>query len=393
MRVAINGMGIAGPTLAYWLRHWGHEPVLFERAPAMRTGGYIIDFWGLGYDIAERMGIVSTLRASGYEMQRLLMLDGDGREEAHMDLTPLYEAQRGRFISVARADLAAALAGACEGIPIHFNLSMSSITRDGDTSVVTLTDGRQERFDLVVGADGLHSQVRALTFGPEAQFERFLDCYVAAFRVRGYPHRDELTFVSHTLRGRQAARVSLRDDETVVMLVCGTERIGAAHHAHADPRPVLRQAYGDMGWEVPELLDAMDAADDVYFDRVSQIHLPRWGEGRVALVGDAAACPSLLAGEGSGLGMLEAYVLAGELHQAAGDCARAIAAYEQRLRTFVAGKQKGATWFRGFFAPRTDTGLLVRKWAVRAFALPWLGKPFWSRSLRDDFTLPEYHMQ
>ncbi len=392
MRVAINGLGIAGPTLAYWLRRSGHDPVLFEKAPALRSGGYLIDFWGLGYEIAERMGIMPTLRERSYQMQRLLMVDGDGREEAHMDLTPLYEAQRGRFISVARADLASALAGACQGIPIHFNVSIDAIATDAAGSLVTLTDGRQERFDLVVGADGLHSQVRALTFGPEARFERFLDCYVAAFRVRGYPHRDELTFVSHTVRGRQAARVSLRDDETVVMLVCGTERIGADHHGHGDPRPVLRQAYGEMGWEVPELLDAMDAAEDVYFDRVSQIHLPQWGAGGVALVGDAAACPSLLAREGSGLGMLEAYVLAGELHRADGDCARALAAYERRLRTFVSGKQKGALWFRGFFAPQTNAGVTMRKLAVRAFALPWLGKPFWSRSLHDDFTLPDYQM-
>ena len=113
----------------------------------------------------------------------------------------------------------------------------------------------------------------------------------------------------------------------------------------------------------------------------------------MALVGDAAACPSLLAGEGSGLGMLEAYVLAGELHRADGDCARAVAAYEGRLQTFVSGKQKGAIWFRGFFAPQTDAGLMVRKLAVRAFALPWLGKPFWARWLHDNVTLPEYQMR
>jgi 2-polyprenyl-6-methoxyphenol hydroxylase-like FAD-dependent oxidoreductase len=392
MRIAINGMGIAGPTLAYWLRRAGHDPVLFERAPAVRTGGYLVDFWGLGYEIAQRMGIMPTLRQRGYEMKRLKMVDGNGREEAHMDLAPLYEAQRGRFISVARADLASALVDACRGVPVHYNVSIGAIARENGGSLVTFTDGRQERFDLVVGADGLHSQVRALTFGPETQFERFLDCHVAAFRVRGYPHRDELTFVSHTVRGRQAARVSLRDDETMVMLVCGTERIGVDALAQGDPRRVLRRAYGDMGWEVPELLDSMDAAEDVYFDRVSQIHLPQWGTGGVALVGDAAACPSLLAGEGSGLAMLEAYVLAGELHRADGDCARALASYERRLRTFVSGKQKSATWFRGFFAPRTDTGLLVRNLAVRAFALPWLGKPFWARSLHDTFTLPEYQI-
>ena len=97
MRVAINGMGIAGPTLAYWLRRSGHDPVLFEKAPAVRSGGYLIDFWGLGYEIAERMGIISTLREHSYQMERLRMVDRDGREEAHMDLAPLYEAHRGRL--------------------------------------------------------------------------------------------------------------------------------------------------------------------------------------------------------------------------------------------------------------------------------------------------------
>jgi 2-polyprenyl-6-methoxyphenol hydroxylase-like FAD-dependent oxidoreductase len=176
------------------------------------------------------------------------------------------------------------------------------------------------------------------------------------------------------------------------MLVCDTERIGADHRGHGDPRPVLRQAFGEMGWEVPELLDAMDSAEDVYFDRVSQIHLPQWGVGNVALVGDAAACPSLLAGEGSGLGMLEAYVLAGELHRAGGDCLRALAAYEGRLRTFVSRKQKGATFFRGFFAPQTALGLMVRNLGIHVFALPVFGKWFWARALHDDFTLPEYQM-
>jgi 2-polyprenyl-6-methoxyphenol hydroxylase-like FAD-dependent oxidoreductase len=391
MRVAINGLGIAGPTLAYWLRRSGHDPVLFEKAPAFRTGGYLIDFWGLGYEIAERMGIMPTLREHGYVMKRLRMVDPRGREEGHMDLAPLYEAQRGRFISLARADLGRALAGACEGIPIHFGVSISEIVQDGADSIVTLSDGRQDRFDLIVGADGLHSHVRALAFGPEAQFERFLDCYVAAFRVRGYPHRDELTFVSHTVVGRQASRVSLRDDETLVLLICRAELV-ASPRGHDDPRPALRRAFGDMGWEVPALLDAMDASDDMYFDRVSQIHLPHWSANRVAVVGDAAACPSLLAGEGTGLGMLEAYVLAGELHRAGGDCARALAAYESRLQTFVSGKQKGALFFRGFFAPQTALGLMVRRLGVHVFALPLFGRRFWARSLHDDFALPDYQI-
>ena len=145
----------------------------------------------------------------------------------------------------------------------------------------TLSNGRQERFDLVVGADGLHSQVRELMFGPEARFETPLGCHVAAFRLPGYPRRDELTYVSHTVPKRQVARVALRDDETLVLLICRSELIDG-DPPREQQKAALRRAFGDMKWEVPEILDRMDKVDDVYFDRVSQIHLARWSAGRVA---------------------------------------------------------------------------------------------------------------
>ena len=389
MRVAINGTGVAGPTLAYWLRQFGHEPVLFEKAPALRTGGYLIDFWGLGYEIAERMGLVPILRERCYEMERMRMVDGDGREEATVNLTSMREALQGRFISLARADLVAALFDACDGIPAHFGVSVTAIDQAGKGVVVTLSDGRRERFDLVVGAGGLHSQVRELVFGPEAHFERSLGCYVAAFRIPGYPLRDELTYVSHTAPKRHVARVALRNDETLVLLVCRAELVNG-ESLRERPRAALRHAFHDMRWEVPDLLDRMDGVDDVYFDRVSQIHLPRWFSGRVALLGDAAACPSLLAGEGTGLAMTEAYVLAGELHRAAGDFRRAFAAYDTRLRAFVTAKQRAALRFRGFFAPQTALGLTVRNLVVHALSIPLVATPLLARSLHDDLVLPEY---
>jgi 2-polyprenyl-6-methoxyphenol hydroxylase-like FAD-dependent oxidoreductase len=391
MKVAINGIGVAGPTLAYWLRKFGHDPVLFEESAVVRTGGYLIDFWGLGYEIAQRMNLIATLRERCYEMERLRMIARDGRKQADVDLAPMRDALQGRFISVARADLAAALLGSCSGIPAHFGLSITAIEQDAAGCTATLSDGRQERYDLVVGADGLHSQLRALVFGPEADFEQFLDCHVAAFRVRGYPHRDELTYVSHTVARRHASRVSLRDDETLVLFVCRAELAnGNVPRDRESRKAILREAFDGMGWEVPELLDSMDAADDIYFDRVSQIWLPRWATGRVALLGDAAASPSLLAGEGAGLAMLEAYVLAGELHRANGDFALAFATFEGRLRAFVAAKQKSALWFRGFFAPDTAMGLAVRNVVVHALALPFIGRPLLARSFHDDFELPEY---
>jgi 2-polyprenyl-6-methoxyphenol hydroxylase-like FAD-dependent oxidoreductase len=389
MRIAINGVGIAGPTLAYWLRRFGHEPVLFERAPAARTGGYVIDFWGLGFEIAERMGLVPALLSRCYRMRRLSMVDADGKEVAGLNVDAVREQLGGRFISLARADLAAVLLKACEGVEVQFGVSIVDVVHDAEGVTAVLSDQRRERFALVVGADGLHSRIRELAFGPETRVEAPLGCHVAAFRMPGYPKRDELTYVSHTVRSRQAGRVSLHDDDTLALLICRSDLVdgGPPNEPHV---ACLRRVFGGMRWEVPDMLDRMEQADDLYFDRVSQIHLDRWTSGRVALVGDAAACASLLAGEGTGLAMIEAYVLAGELHRAGGDIASASAAYEARLRPFVAAKQKAALSLRQFFAPRTAVARWLRDLAVNALSLPVVGRHILARSLRDDFVLPDY---
>ncbi|MGH7583249.1 MAG: FAD-binding domain, partial [Gemmatimonadales bacterium] len=258
MRIAINGIGIAGPTLAWWLRHYGHEPVLYERAPALRTGGYLIDFWGLGYEIAERMGIIGTVRDRAYEVRRMDMVDANGRVEASVDLQPARDAMEGRYISIARSELGSALFTACDGIPAHFGVSITEMTDADDGATVTLSDGSHERYDLVVGADGLHSRIRKAAFGDGQQFEEFLDCCVAAFEVAGYPQRDDLVYVSHTEVNRHAARMSLRNDRTLVLFVWRSERL--ADDLPLDARKAaVRGAFESMGWEAPVLLDAMDA--------------------------------------------------------------------------------------------------------------------------------------
>ncbi len=383
MRVAINGIGIAGPTLAYWLSRAGHEPVLFETAPALRTGGYMIDFWGVGYEVAERMGLVPAVRERCYLMERLLMVDARGRREAALDFAPMRARLHGRFVSLARSDLSAVLFAACERTEARFGVSITGIEERGDGVAATLSDGSQERFDLVVGADGLHSRMREIVFGPQERFEKSLDCHVAAFQLAAYPRRDELTYVSHTVVGRQVGRVSLRNDQTLILLTCRSERV-PGDASRGGVRDALRHAFGGMQWEVPDILARMEEVEDVYFDRVSQIRLPRWSSGRVALVGDAAACPSLLAGEGTGLAMLEAYVLAQEIDRSNGDFARAFSGYEGRLRAFVTGKQKAALGFRGFFAPRTALALAVRNLAVNAMAVPFVAKLLLARSLDED---------
>lgn len=195
---------------------WPHE----SRDQRDRRGGYIIDFWGLGYELAERMGIAAELRERGYFIERLRMVDAEGRRRATIDVAPLRQRLGERFVSVARADVSGALFRACAGVEAHFGVAIEDVRQDAGSALVRLSDGRADRFDLVVGADGLHSRVRTILFGADGRVEVPIGCHVAAARLPDYPHRDELTYVSHTVPGRQVARVSMRGGETLVLFIC-----------------------------------------------------------------------------------------------------------------------------------------------------------------------------
>lgn len=392
MRIAINGTGVAGPTLAWWLKRYGYEPVLFERAPALRTGGYMIDFWGVGYEIAEKMGIVPELQQKGYAIESLRVVDKAGKQIAGMSTADARALAGGRFTSIARSDIAATLYHACESVETHFNTHITGITQ-GETGVTAqLSNGTTESFDLVVGADGLHSQIRSLIFGPNEQLEHSLGVNVAACTVAGYRPREELTYIAHPALQKQAARVSLREDRTLFLFTFRSALADRQPTNAADAKALLRTVFADMGWEVPAMLNWLDRTDDLYFDHVSQIRMDHWCKGRVALVGDAAACASLLAGEGTGLAMLEAYVLAGELHRAGGDHAVAFPQYETRLQPFLRKKQQSALNTIAFFAPKDRLQILLARLAISATSVPILSRFLLGQMLSDDIDLPLYGM-
>lgn len=390
LRVAISGAGVAGPALAHWLLRAGCEPTLIENAPAFRTGGYVIDFWGVGYRVAQRMGIEQAVRDAGYQVQRLVAVDDDGRVRASMRTDAFERLAGGRFTSLPRGDLAAAIYATvehhCETL---FDDSITAIDEHDGAVGLTLRSGKQRAFDLVVGADGLHSNVRRQAFGPDADYEHYLGCRVAACVVEDYRPRDERVYVIHSAPGKQAARFPLRDNRSLFLFVfrsAGTADPGSLQAR----KQVLRDEFHDAGWECPRMLDAVARAEDLYFDVVSQVHMPAWSRGRVALIGDAAACISLLGGEGTGLAMTEAYVMAGELLRANGDYRSAFPAYEARLRPLIARKQKAALGMINFFAARTHAGIWLRNMGIRAMNLPWLTHLIAGRSVRDGFELPEY---
>ncbi|MDF0601844.1 FAD-binding domain [Psychromarinibacter sp. C21-152] len=390
MRIGISGAGIAGPTLAWWLERAGHAPTLIERAPALRTGGYIIDFWGAGYTVAERMGLMDRIHARGYRLEELRLVDRHGRRAGGFSADVFHRATGGRFVSLPRGDLAAAIHGDLQRTETVFGRSVAELAPQDDRVGVTLDDGTAHEFDLLVGADGLHSQVRALGWGPQDRYERTLGYYVAAFETAGYPHRDPDVYVSHLAPQRSLSRFSLQGDRTMVLLVFSADLLdGPEPRDAAGRRALLHDVFGGCGWEAPEILRHLDGAEDLYFDRVSQIEIPEWHRGRTVLIGDAAACASLLAGEGTGLAMTEAYVLAAELQRAGADMPAALAAYETRLRDFIAGKQRAARGLASSFAPNSAFAVRLRQLATRLMRVGPLADLMIGRMLRDDVDLPD----
>jgi 2-polyprenyl-6-methoxyphenol hydroxylase-like FAD-dependent oxidoreductase len=388
MKVLIVGAGIAGPTLAYWLKRAGYEPTLVERSPALRAGGYIVDFWGAGFEVADQMGIVPELMSRGYRLGELRQVDDNGRRITSFDPEMLVRGTGGRYVSIARSDLAAVIYDALGGsVETMFGDSVRALDDDGARVRVAFESGTTRDFDLVIGADGLHSQVRRLVFGPEEQFEQYLGITVAAFDIEGYRPRDELVAVMHTKVGYQVTRLAIRDDATMV-LVTFVDDGGVADHDAAGQQAALRARLAGAGWEVPQILDRMSDARTFYCDRVSQIHMPSWTRGRVALLGDAAACVSLLAGQGSALAMVEAYVLAAELARAGGNHAEAFARYEEQLMPFLRSKQKAAVRLAPAFAPHNALQLFVRNSVMKLMGIPFVAKLAMGTSLRDAIDLP-----
>ncbi|BBZ37428.1 FAD-binding domain [Mycobacterium conspicuum] len=386
MHVAISGAGVAGASLAHWLYRTGHTPTLIEKAPSFRTGGYMIDFWGVGYQVATRMGIEDAIRAAGYQIERVRSVGSRGQIKADIDVEAFRQVLGNDLTSLPRGDLAGAIYTTIEDkVETIFGDSIATIDEHTDGVRLTFDKAAPRDFDLVIGADGLHSNVRRLVFGPERDFEHYLGCKVAACVVDGYRPRDELAYVMYSTPGRQLDRFALRGDRTMFLFI-----FRAKHDdPQMAPKDQLRNEFGDVGWECRDILSALDDVEDLYFDVVSQIRMDRWSRGRVLLVGDAAGCISLLGGEGTGLAITEAYALAGELDRAGTDHRRAFAAYEQRLRPFITAKQASAARYISFFATRTRLGLWFRNLAMRSTNFGPLTKLV-AGGVRDDFDLPDY---
>ncbi|WPB95115.1 FAD-dependent monooxygenase [Streptomyces malaysiensis] len=390
--VLVSGASIAGPALAYWLRRYGFAVTLVEKAPALRGGGYPIDIRGTAVEVVRRMGVLPRLQEAHVGVRRISFLDEKGHPIAALRPETISGGEEGHDLEIPRGELAEILYGAIgDDVELLFNDSIATL-HDHDGGVdVAFRGGARRTFDLVIGADGIHSHTRSLAFGPEERYHRSLDYCFAGFTMPnhlGLAH-EGLTW---NVPGRTAVLYAPRDGDRVhaFLSFLRAEPPFDAFRNPAAQRDLVAGVFSGYGWEVPRMVAAMRESDDLFFDVVSQIHMPRWSAGRVALVGDAAYAPSFFSGQGSSLALVGAYVLAGEL--AAGLAAGAhhgdaFEGYERTVRSFVEMNQALATEGSAGLSPRTAEDLARRNDALRDPSAVFSGA---GRHAHSALTLPGY---
>jgi 2-polyprenyl-6-methoxyphenol hydroxylase-like FAD-dependent oxidoreductase len=349
--VLISGASVAGPAVAYWLRRYGFNPTIVERAPAPRSGGQAIDLRGTARQVVERMGVMDDIRQAHTGAQGMYVVNSAGKRLLSMGADAM-NGSGGLIaeIEILRGDLVHILHEATRNdVEYIFDDSITSLTEDDHGVHVTFERSAPRAFDLVVGADGLHSNVRRLAFGDEPNFARDLGCYVAIFSAANDYGLDGWELMYNIPGNRRAAGKSVllypvrHNTEVRAMFFFTAPNVRFDRHDMSQQQRLVVQAFANEGWEVPRLLDAMRTSPEFYCDQVALVQMDRWSHGRVVLLGDAAYCPSPMSGMGTSLALVGAYVLAGELAATAGDgYTAAFASYQKEMLEAVKRAQKFA---------------------------------------------------
>jgi len=335
-KILVCGASIAGPTLAWWLHHYGFEPTLLEKAPAPRPGGHAIDIRGAALDVVRAMGLEETIRDSRTQMKGVSKLDADGNEVWRSEEMTI---SGGSFdkqaIEIIREDLSRILLTALpDEIETIYGDSVTALNETQDGVAASFENGEGRLFDLVIGADGLASDMRKLAFGPDSEFVVPFDVVLAPFSA---PNLIGLEDWQLTYDGGQDSCMIYTAPGNDSLRVCFgfPAEMSSIPPDRAGQIRLVQDKCSGMGWEVPRLLAAMEQARDFYLGPIAQVKMDHWTSGRVALVGDAGYCPSPFTGQGTSLAIVGAYVLAWELAQSPDDYATAFEAYEKTMRPFV----------------------------------------------------------
>ncbi|MGW4244726.1 FAD-dependent monooxygenase [Nocardia sp. NPDC004722] len=374
-KVLISGASIAGPALAFWLKRYGFEPTIVEKSPTLRPGGQAIDVLGTATEVVRRMGLLEQVHARGTGKRGTTYVDAKGAARATISSEVFNGVGANGDTEIQRGDLAEVLYEATRAdVEYLFGDSIAALAEDADGVHVTFERSPARTFDLVIGADGVHSHTRKLVFGPEAQFLHHMGYYISIFTTPNLLDLDHWE-QDYNSPGKIAGSYSARDNtEAKAIFAWASEPLEYDYRDTEAQRRILTDTFAGEGWEVPRLLAALPDAPDFYFDAMAQIRMASWSKGRVALAGDAGYCASPLSGQGADLSLVGAYVLAGELAAAAGDHTVAFARYEQEMRPMVDACQKFAAGVGGWYAPNSKAMIAFRNLNVRLLPyLPWRG--------------------
>ena len=369
-KVLISGAGISGLTLAYWLYRWGFSPTIVEKRADLQDRGYMIDFYGSGYDVAEKMNLLEALRAKSalYPISKLEFVDRDGKPHASLDVFRFRELLHQRYFPLMRGDLEDAIYQSVKAnVPIRFETSIDQLNVQADGVQVELSNGMREKYDLVIGAGGIHSNVRRLLWGDESQFNSFLGFYIACSIIDNSLDTQEL-FLGHFEPMTQTTVYSIGGNKLATFFAFKSEKLDV--RGREQQMDILSKIFGNLGWVVPQLVEGTKHADNFYFDAVAQIRLDPWYKDRVALVGDACQCLTLLAGQGASMGMAGAYLLAEELWKADGDYGVAFPAYQSKMKPEIDRRQKDARGLAGSFVPNNNFEIMLTYFFLNAAFWP-----------------------
>lgn len=395
--VLINGAGIAGPALAFWLSRKGYRVIVLEIAPGIRPGGQTVDLRGSGGDVVERMGLLDQMKARALEQKGAAWVRSDGSRRAQMPVTAFHGNGLVSKLEILRGDLATVLYEATRGdVDYRFGATIAALEETDDSVVVTLADGTRLPVDVLVGADGPHSAVRRIAFGPEERFIRPIGGYNAWFSAPDTVGLDGW-FLLYQAPGGLNASMRPSHDPSIAKagLAFQSGPLDYDRHDTDAQRQLLVERFAGAGWHCDALLAAAADADDFYFDAFAQVHMPTWASGRVTLVGDAGYCASPLSGMGTSLALVGAYVLAGELGAAdrfdPAHLAAALARYEAVMRPYVDRCQDLPSGIDRY-APMRESDIAitaaVMKWMQRWPFRPIVEKMWFQTAA--SVTLPDY---
>ena len=378
--VLISGLGIAGPALAYWLARRGHRPILVERTGGLRTGGHAVDIRGTALEVVERMGLDAEIRDVRTQLMTLSAVRPDGRRTYDVAIRPMREMRGDREVEIMRDDLVRILYGAvADDVDVRFGDSVRALVPVGARVGVEFERGPSQEVDLVVGADGQHSTTRELAFGLEDQFTHHLGAYLSIFTVDNlFSMTDQAVLYNEP--GRAAAMFTVRgNNRAKALLLFRSPPLQIDFRDQASQQALLRQRIAGMGWQTDRLVAAMPDAYDFYFDEMSQVKMPSWSAGRVALLGDAAFGPSPLSGQGTSLALIGAYLLAHHI-SVSPDIGKALALWERGFRPNVEQNQHLATDGMATLLPASRLGIFARNQSMRMLpVLARLGRGFGGR--------------